>query len=218
MCSVYLECVESVGVCVCKMLTYTCLTCSSSNYYMAQPWVILWLEFYGVHSCSEHLLALVLQRSFWLLRLSLDFASLMKNLTLKLTMIIALITAQRAQTLTKLRLSEMSQEGRNIVFRIGEGLKTKAPGTAVVELKPFDEDKSICAVSLIHLYIRATEQLRSDDCLLRSFVQPHNRVHVDTIRRWITNVMFLSGIDTTAYKPHSTRAVPHPKPKRNKSH
>lgn len=131
----------------------------------------------------------------------------LKNLTLKLTMIIALITAQRAQTLTKLRLSEMSRVGDKVVFRIGAGLKTKAPGTAVVELKPFDEDKTICPVTLLDLYVNLTAELRSDDHLLVSFVKPHNKVHVDTIRRWITNVMSLSGIDIEAYKPHSTRAA-----------
>ena len=122
-------------------------------------------------------------------------------------MILALITAQRAQTLSKLKLSEMTTTEDRIIFRIGEALKTRAAGTAVVEIKEFKADREICAVTLVKQYVAKTADLREDDNLIVSFVKPHRAVHVDTIRRWITNVMFLSGINTELYKPHSTRAA-----------
>ena len=131
----------------------------------------------------------------------------LKNLTLKMTMILALITAQRAQTLSKLKLSEMTMTEDRIIFRIGEALKTRAAGTAVVEIKGFKADRELCAVTLVKQYVVKTADLREDDNLIVSFVKPHRAVHVDTIRRWITNVMSLSGINTELYKPHSTRAA-----------
>ena len=130
----------------------------------------------------------------------------LKNLTLKLTMILALITAQRAQTLSKLKLSEMTIQANGcIVFRIGEALKTKAPGTAVIETKEFKPDQRICAVTLIQDYISKPNDIREDDYLIISFVKPHRAVHVDTIHRWITKVMAISGVNTDVYKPHSTK-------------
>ena len=46
-----------------------------------------------------------------------DVSSL-KNLTLKITMLLALITAQRAQTLSKLKISEMRECDGKLIFRI----------------------------------------------------------------------------------------------------
>lgn len=132
----------------------------------------------------------------------------LKALTQKVTMLLALVTAQRAQTLSKLRLSEMTDIGDDrIVFRIGAHLKTKRPGTAVITLKAFPSDPRICVVTLIRLYVEKTKLLRQDDSLLVSPVKPHKAVHIDTIRRWIMNVMKLAGIDVNLFKPHSTRAA-----------
>lgn len=132
----------------------------------------------------------------------------LKNLTLKLTMLLALITAQRAQTLSKLKLSEMEIKHDRLIFRIGEALKTKAPGTALVQIREYHLDRRVCAVSLIKDYINKTHDLREkDDHLIISFVKPHKAVHVDTIRRWIALIMTAAGINTDLYKPHSTRAA-----------
>ena len=40
-----------------------------------------------------------------------------------------------------------------------------------------------------------------------SFVKPHRPVGMSTIGRWIKSVLALSGVDTTKFKPHSTRAA-----------
>ena len=36
---------------------------------------------------------------------------------------------------------------------------------------------------------------------------PHNKVSRDTIRRWVKAVLELSGVDTSIFTPHSTRAA-----------
>jgi len=131
----------------------------------------------------------------------------LKSITMKLTMILALVTGQRAQTLSKLKLSEMVETQNGIIFRIGDHLKTKAPGTAVVELAKFNDNSAICPVNLITTYIEATKNVRTDDQLLISFAKPHKAVNVDTIRRWVMHVMSISGVDTDVFKPHSTRSA-----------
>ena len=131
----------------------------------------------------------------------------LKTLNKKLTMLLALITAQRAHTLSKLKISEMTERDGHITFCIGEALKTKAAGTARIEIKPFDMDKAVCVVTLIKMYIRRTRAIILDDTVFLSFVKPHRAVHVDTIRRWIMDIMSEAGIETASFKPHSTRAA-----------
>ena len=128
----------------------------------------------------------------------------LKTLTKKLTMLLALITAKRAETLSKFKINEMTERDGHITFC---RLKTKAAGTARIEIKPFDMDKAVCAVTLIKMYISRTRAIRLDDTLFLSFVKPHRDVHVDTIRRWIMDIMSEAGIDTASFKPHSTRAA-----------
>ena len=141
----------------------------------------------------------------------------LKTLTLKLVMLLALVTAQRAQTLSKLKLGDMVDRGNSIEFRISSALKNKAPGVAQIHLKEFAEDRRICVVTILKLYLSQTKNLRKggDENVLVSWIKPYNPVHVDTIRRWILIVMGLSGIDTATYKPHSTRAASSSKAKQS---
>ena len=133
--------------------------------------------------------------------------SKLKNLTLKLTMLLALVTGQRAQTLSKLRISEMEKHGDTVRFRIGGHLKTKLPGTAIIEFSRFTQNLAVCPVHLMDTYIALTKDLRTDDFLFISFVKPFKAVHVDSIRRWIIHTMTLAGIDISVYKTHSTRSA-----------
>ena len=55
--------------------------------------------------------------------------------------------------------------------------------------------------------IRETTELRSSDQLIISYKKPHASVSCDTIARWIRNVLQQSGVDTSVYSAHSTRAA-----------
>jgi len=68
-------------------------------------------------------------------------------------------------------------------------------------------------MTLIEWYIQATATLRDDDYLLISYVKPFRAAHVDTIRRWIINVLKLAGIDTNKFTAHSTRSASNSKAK-----
>ena len=124
-------------------------------------------------------------------------------------MILAFVTGQRAQTLSKLRISEMEKHGDTVRFRIGGHLKTKLPGTAIIEFSRFTQNLAVCPVHLMDTYIALTEDLRTDVFLLTgiSFVKPVKAEHVDSIRRWIIHTMTLAGIDISVYKTHSTRSA-----------
>ena len=64
----------------------------------------------------------------------------LKSLTLKLTMLLALVGAQRGQSLLFLNMDSMIDSGPSIVFSLQEHVKAK-PGSKgmVIELKSFTD-------------------------------------------------------------------------------
>ena len=90
-------------------------------------------------------------------------------------------------------------------------VKQSAPGRALPVLRlprSVIEDTSLCVYSVLEEYLRRTKTLRNNETqLFISFAKPHKKVTKDTIARWIKHVMGISGIDTSVFKPHSTRAA-----------
>ncbi|CAH3035464.1 unnamed protein product, partial [Pocillopora meandrina] len=134
----------------------------------------------------------------------------LKNLSLKLVMLLSLVTAQRGQTLHLLDINLMSTYDSSIVFTFNKPLKQSNPRTQVkpLVLKAYTHDESLCVFSTLKEYLQRTETLRATGSqLLISFQKPHKAVSRDTISRWIRTVMQLSGINLDVYKAHSKRAA-----------
>ena len=65
-----------------------------------------------------------------------------------------------------------------------------------------------CVATVLDEYIDRTSSLRGEEQqLFISYANPHHGVSRDTISRWIRTVMQKAGVDTTLFKPHSTRAA-----------
>ena len=142
------------------------------------------------------------------------FASLteikLRELTYKLIMLCALVTGQRCQSLHLMNLDTMIKSASSYRFVIHNLVKQSAPGKAqpVLVLPKFDEDERLCVYSVLEEYVQRTNSIRNNESqLFISFAKPHKKVSKDTIARWIKHVMSLSGIDTSVFKPHSTRAA-----------
>jgi integrase len=140
--------------------------------------------------------------------------TVLKEITLKLVMLLALVTGQRAQTLHLLKLSNMTRENNSIIFQFTDPLKTTEPGTTSLILHSFPDEIRLCPVTLLNYYIDRTADYRDIpsgaepiDQLLLSHIRPHGAVSRDTIRRWILLTMGNAGIDTSIFKAHSTRAA-----------
>ena len=134
----------------------------------------------------------------------------LRNLSLKLVMLCALLTGQRCQTLFLMNLDHMTKTTSSYRFAIDSLVKQSKPGKAqpVLELRKFPGEPKLCAFSAVEQYILRTESLRNNESqLFISCINPYGKVSKDTISRWIRKVMQLSGIDTEMYKPHSTRAA-----------
>ena len=105
---------------------------------------------------------------------------LLKQLTLKLLMLMALLSAQRIQTLQKLSLDEMCISAGKYTFYISALLKqTSANGGQnrhlfPVKFRSFDLDKRLCVVEFSEAYIKRTAPLRKGTKqLLICYKAPH---------------------------------------------
>lgn len=134
---------------------------------------------------------------------------LLKDLTLKLTMLLALLTGQRCQTIYHLDLNSMQILPDRYIFVINKKLKHTKPGN---HLEPITlmayHDKSLCIVDVLKEYIFRTSTLRHGQSkLLISYIKPNNPVSKDTVSRWVKDTLKLAGIDTCVFSAHSTRSA-----------
>jgi len=134
----------------------------------------------------------------------------LKDLTLKVSMLMALLSGQRCQTLHALDIDHMRLTEKSCTFFISDLLKHSRRGThqAPIELLAFSPKPELCIVKHIHAYLDCTSKLRcSENKLFISLQKPHKRVSKDTIARWIKTVLKMAGIDPSVYSAHSTRAA-----------
>ena len=138
----------------------------------------------------------------------------LKQLTLKLVMLTALVTAQRSQTIQKLKISNLQFDGNKAIFRSPDVIKQTRPGHVgfTVTLKDYPPDRRLCVVHYLKYYLNVTKKLRKhngtlEDQLFISFKKPHCAVSKDTISRWLAVVLKQAGVDISQFRPHSTRAA-----------
>ena len=130
----------------------------------------------------------------------------MKMLTLKLTALIALSTAPRAQTLVSMNLDHMNVLESKVVFHFKELLKTSKLGKNFTLTLNHYENEALCAMHTLIKYINRTRKHRKSRQLLVSYVS-FMPVTSSTIARWLKEVLSLSGIDTNTFKAHSYRSA-----------
>ena len=137
----------------------------------------------------------------------LDTLSL-KFVTYKLTMLLALTTAQRCQTLVSLDIRTMTKTQEQFVFHLTEHLKQNRPGNifSTVYARRYHQEE-LCVYRTLEHYLERTSHLRCNSKLLVSFVKPHDKVTTSMVGRWLKALLSLSGIDTTQFKAHSTRVA-----------
>ena len=146
----------------------------------------------------------------YLKQFHMDKELTLRDLTQKLTMLLALLSGQRCQTLHLLNIEDMNLTAQQSTFRICKPIKTTKPGSKALQLnfKAYPADKQLCVVHHLGEYLERTRLLRGD-CkqLLISFQKPHGAVSTDTISRWLKLVLKQAGIDINMFKAHSTRAA-----------
>jgi len=154
----------------------------------------------------------------WDVKIVLDYLELISpienfsltEITMKLVMLLALVSAQRAQTLSLLNIDNMLRSGNDILFHLDKHVKqTRAAiKSPIIRLYPYCENKNLCVITTLEHYLLKTESLRGNERkLFISLQKPHSGVGVETISRWLKSVLYESGIDTSQFKSHSTRSA-----------
>lgn len=146
----------------------------------------------------------------YLMKLGAPSPLSMKNLTLKVVMLMALLSGQRRQILHSLRIDLMSLSTDKCVFTITSLLKTSRPGKhlSFIEFQAYAPDIRLYVVRHLEHYVSKTSSLRGDEKkLLISYSKPHKSVSTVTISRWLKTTLQQAGIDTSKYSAHSTRSA-----------
>lgn len=127
-------------------------------------------------------------------------------LSKKLIILLALTTAHRVQTYTKIKNINMNID--EILIKITDLVKTSKIGATqlLLVLPYFREQPTICPASVLAVYIDKTKPLRgNEDHLFISYKKPHKSVCSQTLSRWIKNTLQCCGIDISIFSGHSTR-------------
>ena len=65
-----------------------------------------------------------------------------------------------------------------------------------------------CSIAVLNSYIELTKAWRDQETrLFLSFIRPHKAIGKSTIARWLKEVLYLSGINTDIFQPHSIRGA-----------
>ncbi|CAH2207684.1 jg21883 [Pararge aegeria aegeria] len=129
------------------------------------------------------------------------------KLTSKTITLLALSTAQRVQTLSKIKVSNVQNLSQRITIKIPDIIKTSRPGSQqpTIHLPFFMEKTAICPASTLLCYIERTSPLRTSDELFVGIRNPHKPVGTQTLSRWIKRTLCECGVDTSVFSAHSTR-------------
>lgn len=130
------------------------------------------------------------------------------DLTIKTITLLAISSAQRMQTLSLIKLDNISIGTDDVTIRIDELTKTSKPGYCqpLISLPFIKEKPNICPALVLKYYIEKTGNLRkSTSYLFISFKKPHKAVSSQTLAHWVKKGLELSGIDISTFGAHSTR-------------
>ena len=126
----------------------------------------------------------------------------LKNLTLKLVMIILLVSGQRGQTVHLMDLSSMEMADNTCRFHVTEHIKTSKPGASapIILIKQYPKNAKICPLRTLRDYLSRTNLLRGGASqLFISFQKPYKPVTRQTISRSVNTVMTDAGLDTARF-------------------
>ena len=135
-----------------------------------------------------------------------------KELTLKLITMLALTATSRCSEISYLNINFMAKTEGKYIFSFKKLTKVcrRSNWQPTLSFHEFEQDKSLCVVSLLDTYKERSKPWRQDQQngrLLLSFVKSHNEVVKCTISGWIKEVLKQSGINVEHFKAHSTRSA-----------
>ena len=138
----------------------------------------------------------------------------LKQLSLKLVMLMALVEASRTSELAALDLRFRVFSPDGVTFRLPTLTKKRKAGAPPREIffGGFPPDDRLCVISCLRKYEEKTREYRiqasdAPNKLFLSYVRPHRLVSSQRIANWIKSMLGDAGIDTGTFSAHSTRGA-----------
>lgn len=143
---------------------------------------------------------------------SLDNSSLtFKGLVQKTVTLLTILSGQRVSTLIFFTKSLLHLTEDMAIFNIHGLLKHSRPGKSQnsIVFHAYPSDTGLCPVTLIKFYILARNKLVPPECdhFIVTHRKPHHGASVDTMARWVKQVLHDCGVDTSVFKAHSCRSA-----------
>ena len=135
-----------------------------------------------------------------------------KQLTIKVTTLLALIGIPRGAELKLFDLMYLADHGHRYVFQLAGTVKNVEAGQKPkpIEFHRHIEDKKLCPMACIDQYIALTESWRVNGQPSAFFLchkKPHKPASKSTLARWIKDSLLLADVDTNVFKAHSLRGA-----------
>ena len=135
----------------------------------------------------------------------------LKDLSLKLVVLMALTSANRSSDLHALDLNFRRYTPEGVIFTLPTLTKTRRSGPLKESFYCRFKEEILCPVHTLKIYEQRTESLRTKDSnenrLFISFKKPHKPICSSSIARWMKTVLTAAGVNTEQFKAHSTRAA-----------
>lgn len=126
----------------------------------------------------------------------------------KLVVLLALATAQRARTLSFIKITNIKFNVDGVTILIDDFTKTSGhnKNQPILKFPYFSEEKDLCIASWLIKYLNLTKNIRQgENKLFLSLKAPHKAISSQTISHWLKDVLKSSGIHIDLFKGHSTR-------------
>ena len=131
----------------------------------------------------------------------------LKQLSWKITMLLALTRPSRSADLSQLNL-QYKPEG--VAFKPSSLAKQSRQGKPIMEFffPSFPHDPGLCPVETLKAYEARTAPNRgTEQKLFLALIKPYKAVTSSTIARWLRSLLEAAGIDTSVFSAHSVRGA-----------
>lgn len=131
-----------------------------------------------------------------------------KDLTMKLICLLALVTGHRMQTFSLIKVENIELTQDSIKIKIPDRIKTSGPDRKqpVLLLHFFKANEKICAATALQCYLDRTRNVREGiQSPFISHKRPFKAVTSQTLSRWVKVILDKSGIDSNMFTAHSIR-------------
>ena len=131
----------------------------------------------------------------------------LKDLTMKLTALLSLLTAQRISSIAYLSVSHMFFEGDKVIFTPVQLSKHHRQGRKIVPISihGYPLDPRLCVIQTLREYMARRQDI-IEDRLVLTHRKPRRPATKSSIARWLKQVLRLAGVDSAVFTAHSFRS------------